>query len=81
MKSITSTATIQKLREMFPTHGPPATLVSDNGSNFTSSEFLEFMKKNGIKHIKVTHYYPTSNGLAESLILKEGYEKMEDGSV
>ena len=60
MKSITSTATIEKLREMFATHGLPATLVSDNGSNFTSSEFQEFMKKNGIKHIKVAPYHPTS---------------------
>ena len=32
MKSITSTATIEKLREMSATHGLPATLVSDNGS-------------------------------------------------
>ena len=83
MNSITSTATIEKLREMFATHGLPATVVSDNGSNFTSSEFQEFMKKNGIKHIKVAPYHPASNGLAERAvrIFKEGYEKMEDGSV
>ena len=83
MKSITSTATIERLREMFATHGLPATLVSDNGSNFTSSEFQGFMKKNGIKHIKVAPYHPASNGLAERAvrIFKEGYEKMEDGSV
>ena len=83
MKSITSTATIEKLREMFATHGLPATVVSDNGSNFTISEFQEFMKKNGIKHIKVAPYHPASNGLAERAvrIFKEGYEKMEDGSV
>ena len=83
MKSITSTATIEKLREMFATHGLPGTVVSDNGSNFTSSEFQEFMKKNGIKHIKVAPYHPASNGLAERAvrIFKEGYEKMEDGSV
>ena len=48
-KSFSSTATIIKLREMSATHGLPVTLVSDNGSNFTSSEFQEFMKKNGIK--------------------------------
>ena len=83
MKSITSTATIEKLREMFATHGLPATVVSDNGSNFTSSEFQEFMKRNGIKHIKVAPYNSASNGLAERAvrIFKEGYEKMEDGSV
>ncbi|KAL9976654.1 hypothetical protein ACROYT_G013977 [Oculina patagonica] len=83
MRSTTSTATVEKLREMFATHGLPATLVSDNGSNFTSSEFQEFMKKNGIKHIKVSPYHPASNGLAERAvqIFKEGYEKMEEGSV
>ena len=83
MKSVTPTATIEKLREMFATHGLPATLVSDNGSNFTSSEFKEFMKKNGIKHIKVPPYHPASNGLAERAvrIFKEGYKKMEDGGV
>ena len=83
MRSITSTATIEKLREMFATHGLPATLVRDNGSNFTSAEFQEFMKKNGIKHIKVSPYHPASNGLAERAvrIFKEGYEKMEEGSV
>ena len=83
MKSITSTATNEKLKEMFAAHGLPATLVSNNGSNFTSSEFQEFMKKNGIKHIKVAPYHPASNGLAERAvrIFKGGYEKMEDGSV
>ena len=65
MRSTTSSATIGKLREIFATHGLPATLVSDNGSNFTSSEFQEFMKRNGIKHIKVAPYHPASNGLAD----------------
>ena len=83
MKSITSTATFEKLREMFATNGIPATLVSDNGSSFTSSEFQEFTTRNGIKHIKVAPYHPASNGLAERAvrIFKEGYEKMEGGSV
>ena len=83
MKSITSTATIERLRKMFATHGLPAALVSDNGSNFTSSEFQEFMERNGIKHIKVAPYHPASNSLAERAvrIFKEGYEKMEGGSV
>jgi len=68
MKSITSTATIEKLREMFPTHGIPATLVSHNGSSFTSSEFQEFTTRNGIKHIKVAPYHPASNELAERAV-------------
>lgn len=83
MSSTTSGATIEKLREIFAIHGLPAVLVSDNGSNFTSAEFEEFMKKNGIRHIRVAPYHPASNGLAERAvrIFKEGFEKMEKGSV
>lgn len=32
-------------------HGLPEHVVSDNGPQFTSAEFAEFMKANGIKHI------------------------------
>ncbi|KAK3742123.1 hypothetical protein QZH41_004761 [Actinostola sp. cb2023] len=83
MKSTTSTATIEKLRERFATHGLPETVVSDNGTNFTSAEFAEFMKKNGIKHIRVAPYHQASNGQAERAvrIFKEGFAKMKSGSV
>ena len=83
MKSTTSTATIEKLREIFATHGLPRTVVSDNGPNFSSREFEVFMSQNGIKHIKVSPYHPASNGQAERAvrIFKEGMEKMEKGSL
>lgn len=83
MKSTTSSVTIEKLREMFATHGLPETIVSDNGTNFTSCEFEEFMLRNGIKHIKVSPYHPASNGQAERAVrvFKEGITKMEGGSL
>ena len=83
MNSITSTATIEKLMEIFATHGLPKTVVSDNGTNFTSAEFEHFMVLNGIKHIKVAPYHPSSNGQAERgvRIFKDGFEKMTGGSV
>ena len=82
MKSTTSTATIEKLREVFATHGLPRTVVSDNGPQFTSAEFAEFMVKNGIRHTKVSPYHEASNGQAERgvRIFKEDFEKMEGGS-
>jgi transposase InsO family protein len=61
MTPTTSTATIERLREIFATHVLPITVVSDNGTNFTSSEFEEFMKRNGIKHIKVLQYHTTQH--------------------
>ena len=48
----TSRGMIEKLRATFAIHGIPTTLVSDNGSNFCSEEFKDFMRKNGIHHRK-----------------------------
>ena len=47
----TSAGIIQKLRQMFATHGIPETIVTDNGSVFTSKEFNHFTDTNGIKHL------------------------------
>ena len=68
MSSVTSEATIEKLREMFARCGIPMQLVSDNGPQFTSREFAEFTKANGIKHTLVAPYHPRSNGQAERFV-------------
>ena len=83
MRSTTSAATIVKLKEIFATHGLPDTIVSDNGPNFTSAEFENFLSKNGVKHTKVSPYHPASNGQAERAVraFKEGVEKMEEGTM
>ena len=85
MKSTTSQQTIQKLREIFSRNGLPEQLVSDNGPQFTSEEFGNFMKQNGIKHIKSAPYHPATNGLAERFVqtLKAAFRstKGEDGAI
>ena len=48
MTSITAGHTINELRLIFAQHGLPEEVVSDNGPQFVSSEFAEFMTKNGI---------------------------------
>ena len=68
MQTTTAEKTIQVLRRMFAAYGLPEQVVSDNGSQFTSQEFAEFMKRNGIKHIKSTPYHPSTNGLAERFV-------------
>ena len=68
MPNVTSETTIEKLRDMFARYGLPERLVSDNGPQFTSSEFATFMKRNGIKHILVAPFHPRSNGQAERFV-------------
>ncbi|CAS00448.1 Protein CBG27554 [Caenorhabditis briggsae] len=48
--SITTTATINILRKVFSQFGDPQTLVTDNGTQFTSSGFENFCKDRGITH-------------------------------
>ena len=61
-------ATIKALSGIFATHGLPVTMVSDNGTAFTSDEFKQFCATNGIKHIRSAPRHPSTNGLAERAV-------------
>ena len=80
MSSSTSEATVQKLRETFAVFGLPKTVVTDNGPCFTSSEFEQFLLKNGIAHKTSPPYHPASNGLAERAVqtFKKAMLKMSE---
>ena len=56
VSSCSSQCSIKFLRNVFATHGIPEQLVSDNGSAFTSSEFKEFVDRNGIRHAGSSRY-------------------------
>ena len=64
----TSFKTIEALMTIFVKYGLPEQLVSDNGPQFTSEEFTEFMKVNSIKHIRSAPYHPSTNGLEERFV-------------
>ena len=83
MQSITSSKTIEKLRTEFATHRIPQKVVTDNGPSFTSSEFRDFMSRNGIKHVTSAPYHPASNGLAERAVqsFKLGIKRITEGSL
>ena len=63
--SITSAKVIGLLERWFASHGIPEVIVSDNGVQFTSQEFRNFMSVNGVVHRKVTPYSPQANGEVE----------------
>lgn len=76
--NIDTRTTIHRLRETFARFGIPVTLVSDNGTCFTSREFKEFLSRNGIKHKLIAPYHPATNGQAERYvqIVKQGLRTM-----
>ena len=55
MKTTTAAKTIEVMRTMFAAYGLPEQAVSDNSPQFTLEEFTDFMRGNGIKHIKAHH--------------------------
>ncbi|CAH8593606.1 unnamed protein product [Schistosoma haematobium] len=68
INQITSQQTIMKLRQLFSRFGVPDVLVTDNGTQFTSSIFSDFCKRFGVKHVRSPPYHPQSNGQAERFV-------------
>jgi len=48
--------------EIFACFGVPETVVSDNGTQFKSRDFSDFLSKYGVLHIFTGAYAPQSNG-------------------
>ncbi|XP_075534932.1 uncharacterized protein LOC142570433 [Dermacentor variabilis] len=68
MPSTTTEATIQCLRDVFARFGFPETIVSDNGPQFTSQDFKQFVREMGCRHVQTAPYNPSANGLAERFV-------------
>jgi len=81
--SSTTAVTVEKLRDVFSRFDLLEMIVSDNAMFFTSDEFKQFLKANGIRHTRSTPYHPTTNGLAEWAMqtVKEGLRKAKEGSL
>ena len=65
MRSITTEKTVMALEEIFARHGYPKSLKTDNGANFTSVQFEEFLRECGILHRRTTPLWPQANGEVE----------------
>ena len=69
-------------------HGPPKTVVTDRGPNFTSELFSSLCKALNVKHLRTTAYHPQTNGLTERFnrtmvemirkYLEKGFSRWED---
>ena len=83
VNSATSAITIECLRTSFSNQGLPELLVSDNGTCFVSTEFEDFLSKNGIRHVTSAPYHASSNGLAERAVqtFKRMMKKCPEGTL
>ena len=83
VNSTSAEVTIKKMRATFATLGLPQILVTDNAPQFTSAQFAQFTKNNGIKHVTSSPYHPSTNGLAERMVqtFKEGMRQQKTGSI
>lgn len=64
----TTSQTIEKLRIFVSTFGLMKIIVSDNGPQFRSDEFMHFCKENGIEHKFTPPYHPATNGQVERIV-------------
>ncbi|XP_054746789.1 uncharacterized protein K02A2.6-like [Anastrepha obliqua] len=79
IENITTQTIISKLNETLSRYGDCDTLVSDNGTQFTSGAFEQFVTSQGIQHIRTSPYHPQSNGQAERFVdtLKRALKKLK----
>ena len=79
----TASATIVAMRKLFASHGIPETLVSDNGTQFVSEEFSQFLMSNNVEHVQTAPKHPASNGLAERAVqtIKNAVKKLSNGNL
>ena len=65
LRSTTTRIITEQLTTIFARNGFPTSLISDNGPQFVSESFKQFLKNKGIQHIKASPYHPQGNGVIE----------------
>lgn len=63
MKELDVELIIERARQKFPEANPR--IISDNGPQFVSGDFKEYVKLCGMTHVRTSPYYPQSNGKLE----------------
>lgn len=54
---------LERAKELFPDARPR--VISDNGPQFVAKDFKEFIRLSGMSHVRISPYYPQSNGKIE----------------
>lgn len=59
---------IEEFKKILVRHGLLRHLVTDNGTQYTSNEFQDFVNRNGIKHSFTAPHHSATNGAAENFV-------------
>ena len=80
LHSTTTVAVSKVLKILFARYGVPDVLVTDNGPQFASAEFVSFASKWGFRHVTSSPHYPQSNGRAENAVktIKRLFKKCKE---
>ena len=70
LKDLSAASLANTLRRIFKYISLPTTLVSDNGTNFTSKEFLKYLLDNYVHHVFILPRHHASNRQVECVIQK-----------
>ena len=68
LDNLTTNNVICYLKSQISRYGLPDALISDNGPQFSSQEFRDFMRDYGIEHSTSSPYYAQANGQAERTV-------------
>nr|XP_050024602.1 uncharacterized protein K02A2.6-like [Dermacentor andersoni] len=68
MRDTSAENTVNRLHEIFSRFGYPEVVVSDNGPQFISAVFSNYLKSIGTRHVRTSAYHPSSNGQAERFV-------------
>lgn len=68
LQTTTTRAVCKALKTLFARYGVPDTLMTDNGPQFSSSEFGTFARVWSFEHSTLSPHYPQSNGRAENAV-------------
>ena len=67
LSDLSSNALIKTIKPVFATHSAPTILITDNGTNFISSEFRRFLKSWDVNYTTFSPHHQ-SNGQAEAAV-------------
>lgn len=68
LQNLTSNEIINQLKIVFSRQGIPEILMSDNGPEYSSSDFKAFSQQWCFRHVTSSPCYPQSNGQAERMV-------------